>query len=280
MASLPLPRPLRVLLVDDYSVVVETFRRLLCRQGHEVRLAADGPSALAVAASFRPDVVFLDLLVPGLDGFQVAQRLRQLPGLEGTLLAGVTGFGPLQGPHHAGFVAFDHYLPRPLAAEEVTRLLAAQAPQPPATSGPLPAGGKLLVRKTVLVVEDNEVLRAWQASVLRREGCTVVSVAEGEEALAYMRSACPPDVVLLDMLMPGLDGWAFLERCRRDPVLAAVPVIIATSLETASPEWAAALGAAGYLAKPTVPERLLREVWRCCGPLAVPARRCPEGGSP
>jgi len=118
---------------------------------------------------------------------------------------------------------------------------------------------------TLLVVEDNEVTREGLAVVLRREGGTVVLAADGQEALACLRSEPPPDLVLLDMMMPGVDGWAALAETKRNPALAGVPVLIVTGLGVANAEWAASLGAAGCLGKPVETEELLREVRRCCG---------------
>jgi two-component system response regulator MprA len=123
-------------------------------------------------------------------------------------------------------------------------------------SSDTPAGG------TLLIVEDNEVVRARLAVVLRRAGYAVALAANGQEALSALRGGLRPDLILLDMLLPVADGWRFLER-RRQPALAAVPVVILTGLGVASPEWATALGAAGLLRKPAETEALLREVRRC-----------------
>jgi two-component system response regulator MprA len=124
-------------------------------------------------------------------------------------------------------------------------------------------GSKTLAGLTLLVVEDNEILREGLAAVLRREGCAVALAADGEEALAYLRAKPPPDLVLLDMMMPRVDGWEFLVERRRNPALAAVPVVITTALSIANAEWATSLGAAGLLRKPVETEALIREVRRC-----------------
>src|SRR6476646_7109490 len=81
---------LRVLVVEDCADTRFSLRLLLRLWGHEVAEAADGPAALGLAASFAPDVVLLDI---GLPGYEVARRLRALPGLEDALLVGVSGFG-------------------------------------------------------------------------------------------------------------------------------------------------------------------------------------------
>jgi CheY-like chemotaxis protein len=117
---------------------------------------------------------------------------------------------------------------------------------------------------TLLVVDDNEITREGLAAVLRREGCTVVLAGDGEQALACLRSGLVPDLILLDMMMPRVDGWAFLAERRRHPAAVAVPVVILTGLSIANAEWASSLGAAGLLRKPVETETVLAEVRRCC----------------
>src|SRR5262245_31561631 len=84
---------LRVLVIEDCPDTRTGLRHLLRRWGHEVDEAADGPVALSSVASFCPDVVLLDIGLPGMDGREVARQLRAIPGLEKALVVAVTGFG-------------------------------------------------------------------------------------------------------------------------------------------------------------------------------------------
>jgi CheY-like chemotaxis protein len=117
--------------------------------------------------------------------------------------------------------------------------------------------------KRILVVEDNEFTREGMAVVLRRSGCEGTAVAERGEAPALIRGGLLPDLVLLDMMFPGLDGWYFFTERQRNPAMAAIPVLIQTSLGVASQEWAAGLGACGLIRKP-IESALLLEKVRCC----------------
>jgi CheY-like chemotaxis protein len=116
---------------------------------------------------------------------------------------------------------------------------------------------------SLLLVENNGVTREGLAAVLRREGCRVALAADGEEALTYLRQAPPPDLMLLDMLLPVVDGWGVLKELRSNPALAGVPAVVVTGLSIATPAWAASLGAAGLLRKPVETDALLAEVRRC-----------------
>ena len=83
---------LRLLLVEDNEDTALYIVTALEQQGHEVTVALDGPSALEIAVAFRPHAILLDLGLPGMDGYEVARRLRQTDGLENTLVAAVTGY--------------------------------------------------------------------------------------------------------------------------------------------------------------------------------------------
>jgi two-component system cell cycle response regulator DivK len=115
-------------------------------------------------------------------------------------------------------------------------------------------------RKTVLIVEDNEVARECLVGVLRRHGYDAISATDGGAALALLGGKASPDLIVLDMLMPSVDGWRFLERIKATP-LAATPVIVMTGVGL-SPEWAAANGCAGFLRKPFDEVQLVAEIGR------------------
>jgi putative two-component system response regulator len=100
------------------------------------------------------------------------------------------------------------------------------------------------------------------AAILRLEGYAVRSAGDGKESLDLLLAGTPPDLILLDMLAPGFDGWRFLEQRKRNPGVAEAPVIIITGLNIASPDWAHSLGAAGFLRKPVDVPLLLEEIKR------------------
>jgi CheY-like chemotaxis protein len=117
--------------------------------------------------------------------------------------------------------------------------------------------------ETILVAEDNAVEREGLAVVLRQRGYTVLTARDGAEALTLLlRTGPAPGLILLDMLMPGCDGWQFLDRRQPSPALASVPVVLITGLAEADADWAASLGAVGLLRKPFDVDALLAEVRR------------------
>jgi serine/threonine protein kinase len=107
----------------------------------------------------------------------------------------------------------------------------------------------------VLVVDDNAAIRQVMATALTGQGYRVSAAANGREALDLLRGGPLPDLILLDLIMPVMDGWQFLHARRQDPRLAAVPVLIVSALDEGQAE-AFALGVAGHLHKPIEPEKL------------------------
>ncbi len=116
------------------------------------------------------------------------------------------------------------------------------------------------VPKRLLVVEDNDVAREGLATVLRSAGYEVVTACNGQQALALLAAGPLPDLVLLDMLLPVLDGWQFLKQMKEQG--RQVPVIVTTGT-ILTPEWARDYGCRGFLRKPIETDALLAEVRRC-----------------
>ena len=112
--------PRRILVADDHRDGAESLARLLQVMGHEIAIGYDGLAAVAVDESYRPEVVLLDLGLPGLDGYDAARRIRSEPwGTEMVLIA-VTGWSQTERTQAAGF---DHPMVKPVDLDELTKLL-------------------------------------------------------------------------------------------------------------------------------------------------------------
>jgi PAS domain S-box-containing protein len=120
----PDDRPRRILVVDDSTDSADSLGRLLRRWGHEVHLAYDGPAALAAARSAAPEIVLLDIGLPGMDGYEVARELRQDPGQSTAVLVALTGYGQLADRQHTRDAGFDRHLIKPVDPALLRSLLA------------------------------------------------------------------------------------------------------------------------------------------------------------
>lgn len=117
----------------------------------------------------------------------------------------------------------------------------------------------------MLIVEDDADLREMMAQLLTLEGFRAEAVANGREALNYLHQSPRPDLILLDLMMPIMDGWEFRKRQQQEPAIADVPVIVLTALDRAQAR-AADLSGVDFLKKPLDFDRLLELVHRHCRP--------------
>ncbi|RZL33788.1 MAG: hybrid sensor histidine kinase/response regulator [Rubrivivax sp.] len=115
--------PRRILVVDDNEDAAESLAMLLSFGGHEVRVEHGGPAALAAAAELLPQAVFCDVGMPGMDGYEVATRLRQDPRFEKTLLVALTGWGSQEDKRRSRAAGFDEHLTKPAGVDLVMALL-------------------------------------------------------------------------------------------------------------------------------------------------------------
>jgi CheY-like chemotaxis protein len=120
----PVSSPRRVLVVDDSVDSAESLAQLVRLQGHEVRTAFDGLAAVDIASTFGPEVVILDVGLPGVDGYETARRIRQRAGARRPLLVALTGYGTQADRERAEQAGFDHHMTKPPDLARLRALLA------------------------------------------------------------------------------------------------------------------------------------------------------------
>jgi CheY-like chemotaxis protein len=113
----------RLLVVDDNRDAAESMSMLLQMWGHDVVFAYDGPSALETAEQWQPEAVFLDIGLPGMDGYEVAERLRELPHAKGAVLIAITGYGQDDDRLRSQRAGIDHHLVKPVAPDALRSLI-------------------------------------------------------------------------------------------------------------------------------------------------------------
>ena len=128
-AETALPPSRRVLVVDDNADAARSLAALLELHGHQVRMAGDGVQALASAEDFKPEVIILDIGLPLLDGYEVARRVRLLPGLQQVLLMALTGYGQQEDCDAATAAGFDHHFVKPANPESLVACVSSPRPE-------------------------------------------------------------------------------------------------------------------------------------------------------
>jgi DNA-binding response OmpR family regulator len=240
----------RILIIEDDADSQRALAIRLRASGFEVVTASDGSAAVAVARRDGPDLVVLDLGLPAGDGFLVMERLRALPATAAVPIIVLTGRDPVVHEARAlaaGAVAF---FQKPAENAALLSAIRAHLPAPIRNDGAL----------SVLVVEDDtETLRAMCVR-LRHQGFEVTTAVDGATALIVaLRER--PDIVLLDLGLPGGGGLAVLQRLRLRAELAGIPVLVVTArADAAAKADALAAGAHGFLTKPVDPQVLIQAI--------------------
>ncbi|TXD38095.1 response regulator [Lujinxingia vulgaris] len=200
-----------VLIIDDDRDTRGVLKRTLERVGHTVVCARDGREGLRLASEVRPDVITLDVMMPRMDGWTVLERLKEDPDLRKIPVIMLTFVDDKQ--RGLAFGA-DHFMSKPVDRQELLEVM--EAYESAVEDG------------DVLVVEDDEASRQMLVRHLEREGFRVTAASNGEEGLARLE-AIEPSLVFLDLMMPHVDGFEFLQRFRERPKFKDVPVVVMTA---------------------------------------------------
>ncbi len=203
----------RVLVVDDDPAARAMLRRFLAREGYDVVTAHDGREALELARATRPTLITLDVTMPGMDGWSVLQALEADPDLAEIPVIMVT-FD--EDSRHGFALGAEAYLGKPVDRAALHKVLAEVRTGTP--------------RPLVLLVEDDAPTAETMRRLLEREDCRVVTAENGRIALERVERE-RPDLVLLDLLMPEMDGFEFMEALRRRGIEADFPVIVGTAAD-------------------------------------------------
>jgi CheY-like chemotaxis protein len=213
---LPVPEPNNpntVLVIDDDPAVRDLVQRYLVKEGFSVTLAAGGAEGLEVARKLKPRVITLDVMMPGMDGWAVLTALKADPALAAIPVVMMT----ISDQRDLGFsLGAVDYFTKPIDRDRLTAVLARYRA--------VTADG------LILVVEDDGVTRELLNQTMTKAGLRVVTASNGIEALEQVAKAAP-SLVLLDLMMPEMDGFEFLQRFRQLSAHTKTPVIVLTAKE-------------------------------------------------
>jgi len=277
----------KLLLIEDNELNRDMLSRRLQRLGYEVLVAVDGQRGVAMAQLERPDLVIMDLSLPGIDGWEATRLLKADPETAGIRIVALTAHAVSSDREHAIAAGCDDYdtkpvdLPRLLGKIErllgitpqgsVIPLPPAQAPAPAAPEprpSPVVSGGQAASSTPapasrgikLLIVEDNELNRDMLSRRLRRHGYEIVIALNGEQGVEMAQSELPA-LILMDMSLPGLDGWEATRLLKAAPDTHSIPIIALTAhAMTSDRDKAMAAGCDDYDTKPVEIKRLLGKI--------------------
>jgi signal transduction histidine kinase/DNA-binding response OmpR family regulator/HAMP domain-containing protein len=248
-----------ILVIDDDATVRDLMTRYLERERFTVVTAANGIEGLARARELHPAAITLDIMMPDLDGWAVLAALKGDPALADIPVVLVTIVDEKQRGYALGAV---EYLVKPIDRERLVDRLTALCGRP----------------GHVLLVEDDEPTRAAMRQALTAAGWKVDETAHGRAALAALAEAIP-DAIVLDLVMPEMDGFEFVTQLRRRPEWRGIPVVVVTAMDLTEAERRRLNGAVERVIQKDARsgDDLLREVGRA---LADCVRRPPAGAGP
>jgi PAS domain S-box-containing protein len=203
------------LVIEDHLATHKLFLDWLAEAGLATAAAFDGPAGLEMARRLRPQLILLDLQLPGKDGWQVLTELKACPETADIPVIIISVADEKQPALSQGALEF---LVKPIDREHLLGRLRGLLPRLFMPAGPA----------HVLVVDDDPKARRLLADVLTAEGLQVREASSGPEALAQLERQ-PPDLLLLDLLMPGMDGFRVVEEVRRRPEGRQLPIWIVTA---------------------------------------------------
>jgi signal transduction histidine kinase/DNA-binding response OmpR family regulator len=199
-----------ILVIDDDQTVCEVMARYLEREGFVVRTATGGRQGLQLARELHPAAITLDINMPDLDGWTVLAALKGDPQLADIPVVLVT----IEDNRSRGYsLGATEYMTKPIDRERLVSLLQD-------ISSP--------IARKVLLVDDDEIMRESVRRVLEQERWQVEGARNGRLALQHLAESCP-DVIVLDLLMPEMDGFEFLVEMRQRPEWRDIPVLVLTA---------------------------------------------------
>jgi CheY-like chemotaxis protein len=216
--SAPLDTGAIVLVIDDDPSVRDLMARQLGKEGFQVETAANGQEGLHLARKLHPHAITLDVMMPKMDGWSVLGALKADPKLADIPVILLS----MIDEKNLGFaLSASDYLTKPIDYKRLTRILDKYRPQSRLETAPVGHS---------LIVEDDPEIREMFRRILENKGWTVAEAENGRIALEHIASQSPA-LILLDLMMPEMDGFQFLARFRSHPSYCQIPIIVITAMD-------------------------------------------------
>jgi two-component system cell cycle response regulator len=243
----------RILVVDDNQLNRKLACDLLALEGYELQQCENAEQVFALMSHGpMPDLILMDISLPGMDGLTLTRHLKADPRVASIPIVAMTAFAMKGDDKKAMAAGCSGYITKPID----TRRLPAQVAEA------LAAGRQERERLQIMIVEDHRIDMKLAGERVRLSGHVVLSNTTAEEALASL-SEGRPDVVLLDLNLPGMDGLSFVRLLKAKPETRDLPIVAVTAYpDNYQRDELMAAGCAAYLVKPIDARQLLQELER------------------
>lgn len=255
----------KILIVEDDIFLGDVLLQKLKSGGYDTLLARDGATGLKQIREWKPDLILLDIILPQMNGYEVLEAKQGDPKISGIPVIVISNSGQPVEINRALVLGVKDYLVKAqFDPEEVIVKVRLQLSKddgaektavdfnPSASSSGTGASGAGLTGKKIMWVEDDKFLSDIIARKLSMQGCTLIHATGGEEALRILGKE-QPDLILLDILLSGMNGFEILKQVKADEKTKRIPVILLSNLgQKEDIEKGKTLGSARFLIKATV----------------------------
>lgn len=252
----------KILIIEDDAFLGNVLKEKLLKADYAASLVGDGEEGLKQIEIQKPDLVLLDIMLPTKNGYELLEAKRRDPAIASIPVIIISNSGqPVEINRAIALGVVDYLVKADFDPDEVLEkvesTLGAAGDSAPAT------GAGSLAGKKVLWVEDDSFLGDILAAKLTSEKCSLLYAKDGETALKFIETDTP-DIVLLDLVLPGISGFDVLERIKKNDKTKNIPVIILSNLAQESDlERAKKLGAFKHFIKASIdPINIIKEISR------------------
>ena len=246
----------KVLVIEDDVFLGDVLLQKLKNDSYEVALCRDGVEGLKKMSDWKPDLILLNIILRTMNGYEIREAKVKVPSVQAIPVIVISNSGqPVEISRLLSLGVKDYLVKAQFEPDEVLAKVRAElgrdegrmlSPENRAMAEALLNG------KKILWVEDDKFLSDIIARKLTSEKCVLIHAVEGEEAISLALSE-QPDIILLDILLPGIDGFAILSRLKADQKTKSIPVILLSNLgQKSDMEKGRELGASRFLIKATV----------------------------
>lgn len=256
----------QILVIDDSITAQKILKKIFTQAGYEVVQAFDGESGIALAQQYKPALILMDVIMPGISGFQATRMIRNDPEIAATPIVIVSGNKQAGDQFWLSSIGADHYLAKPFSRTDLfsalDKLLYADLIEKSDASNKvsedivepdksydeknLTVGNEL----KILVVDDSKTVQYQMKKMLIQRGYDVLQAYDAKTGIIMAKKNMPA-LIVMDVVMPGINGFQATRLIKKDKQIADIPVIVISGNKQASDQfWAIKLGADDYLSKP------------------------------
>lgn len=238
----------KILIVDDEKDIREIIKIPLLEDGFQILEASNGKEAIELAQKEKPDLITLDIMMPNIDGFQAAKVIKENPA---TADIPIIILSVLSQDKKNFMQGIADYISKPFKPDELVKKIRKI----------IEDAGQADKSKNILIVDDDPDVIDIITVSLREKGFSLVSASNGVEALEKLKIFIP-DLIILDIHMPKMDGYELIKSLKKEPKFNSIPIIVLTGTYISKHDikHGLTLGATKYMTKPFTIDALVKEI--------------------